>query len=100
MAWSRTSRHQRGYGVVWDKTRAYILARDMHLCQPCKAKGRTTAANAVDHIKAKANGGTDAEDNLQAICGPCHADKTAQDAGRKVKQTIGSDGWPICQPTI
>jgi 5-methylcytosine-specific restriction protein A len=95
MAWSRESRHARGYDHRWDKLRKTILTRDKHLCQPCLAKGRVTAANQVDHITPKAKGGTDHEDNLRAICQPCHADKTTQDSGGRVKQAIGADGWPI-----
>lgn len=95
MPWSRTSRHERGYGTAWDKLRKRILARDKHLCQPCLRKARVTAANQVDHITPKAKGGTDDEHNLEAICGPCHADKTTKDGGGRVKQAIGADGWPI-----
>lgn len=71
---------QRGYGWQWQKLRKRILARDKHLCQPCKAAGRVTAATEVDHIVSKPRGGTDAPDNLRAICSPCHKAKTAQDA--------------------
>lgn len=95
MAWSRESRHARGYGTAWDKLRKRILTRDKHLCQPCKDKGRLTAAKQVDHIKSKANGGTDAEDNLQSICIPCHNDKTITEKGHRVKPTISVDGWPV-----
>ena len=95
MAWSRTSRHQRGYGTDWTKLRKRILARDKHLCQRCKAKGRVTPANHVDHIKPKADGGTDAEGNLQSLCRPCHEEKTIEDAGGRVRPAIGADGWPV-----
>lgn len=96
MAWSRTSRHDRGYGTAWDKIRIYILRRDRSLCQPCLKNNRTELATQVDHIIPKAKGGTDDESNLQAICGPCHDAKTAQDSGRtlKPKVTFGTDGWP------
>ncbi len=97
--WGTRSRHERGYGHEWTKTRAVILARDKHLCQPCLATGRPTTAQAVDHITPKAQGGTDDHDNLQAICHACHARKTEREAaeaqGRKVRQTIGPDGWPL-----
>ena len=96
---NRGSRHERGYDHQWVKTRARILTRDMHLCQPCKATGRITPAREVDHITPKAKGGTDDDDNLQAICTDCHKDKTAREAeeaqGRKRKPTFGVDGWPI-----
>lgn len=95
MAWPTTSRQSRGYGASWDKLRLVILKRDKYLCQPCRAKGVLTPATAVDHIKAKANGGTDDPGNLRAICDPCHKAKTAIDAGHKVKIEIGPDGWPV-----
>lgn len=95
MAWSRESRHARGYGTAWDKLRKRILQRDRDLCQPCLAKGHVKPASQVDHIKPKAKGGTDADDNLQAICTPCHEAKTITDAGGKQKVTLGLDGWPV-----
>jgi 5-methylcytosine-specific restriction protein A len=33
----------------------------------------------VDHIKPKANGGTDDETNLQSICEACHKEKTRKE---------------------
>jgi 5-methylcytosine-specific restriction protein A len=95
MAWSRESRHARGYGSAWDKLRRVVIARDMGLCQPCLAKGRVTPGTEVDHVRPRAKGGTDDPDNLQCICGPCHVEKTAADEGRRVKPTIGPDGWPV-----
>ena len=99
MAWGNTSRHARGYGYQWTKTRARILARDMHLCQACLAKGRPTPATEVDHITPKAKGGTDDDDNLAAICAEHHLEKTIGEAiegrGGKRRHKIGADGWPI-----
>lgn len=101
MAWPTTSRHLRGYDHRWDKLRKTILQRDKHLCQPCLAKGRVTVATQVDHIRPKAKGGTDDEGNLQAICKPCHDEKTARESaeaqGRKPKRRLrfGPDGWPM-----
>ena len=94
MAWSRESRHARGYGTEWDKLRRRVLDADP-LCRPCKEAGRVCLAVQVDHITPKAKGGTDGDDNLQPICDPCHKAKTARDAGRTVRPTIGLDGWPI-----
>lgn len=91
MSWSRKSRHERGYGTAWDKLRKRIMERDNYLCQPCKAKGRITGAKAVDHIEPKAKGGTDDPNNLQAICGPCHDDKTIEDRGGQV--TVTTADW-------
>jgi 5-methylcytosine-specific restriction protein A len=100
MAWSNTSRHSRGYGTAWDKTRAYILARDNYLCQPCLREGRIHIATEVDHKLPKAKGGTDDEANLQAINTLCHREKTARENGRllRPKVSTGEDGWPI-QPS-
>lgn len=76
----RGTRHQRGYGWAWEQLRKRILERDRHLCQPCERQGITRLATAVDHIKPKAQGGTDAESNLQAICDPCHDEKTSRES--------------------
>ncbi len=103
MAWQRDgrSRQARGYGRLWEKLRAAALARDLHLCQPCKRAGRVTPATEVDHITPKAQGGTDTLENTQAICGPCHRAKTAREAaeaqGRTVRKRrrIGLDGYPL-----
>ena len=78
----RGTRQQRGYGSAWDKIRPRIMARDCGLCQPCLRAGQVTAARQVDHIVAKSAGGTDADDNLQAICPACHLAKTAKESRR------------------
>ena len=97
--WNKASRQERGYGAAWDRLRAVVLRRDNHLCQPCLRTGRPTQATEVDHIKPKAEGGTNEADNLQAICSPCHAAKTKDEAlrarGIKPRPVIGPDGWPV-----
>jgi 5-methylcytosine-specific restriction endonuclease McrA len=94
MAWSDTSRHDRGYGTAWYKTRARIMRRDKRLCQTCRRAGRATVATEVNHVKPKAQGGTDDEANLEAICSPCHKAETARQKGHRTTQAIGDDGWP------
>lgn len=94
------TRQQRGYGAKWERLRKAVLQRDRYLCQPCleATPSRLTPATAVDHIRAKANGGTDDLDNLRSICRPCHALKTIHDQGKNPRirrRTIGTDGWPI-----
>lgn len=79
---SRGSRQERGYGAEWEQLRKRILRRDKGLCQPCLKAGHPRPAQAVDHIVPKAEGGTDADDNLQAICTECHRAKTAEEAQR------------------
>lgn len=95
MAWSKLSRHARGYGAAWDKLRKQILERDKYLCQACLASNRPTSAKHVDHKIPKSKGGTDDPDNLQSLCVPCHDAKTLADKGNKVKAAFGADGWPI-----
>ena len=60
----------------------------MGLCQPCLREDRVTPFKAVDHIKPKAQGGTDDDENLQCICNECHDAKTAKEAvdaqGRRI----------------
>lgn len=85
---STESRHARGYGWQWSKTRARILDRDMHLCQVCLAQGRATPATEVDHVKPKYLGGTDDDDNLQALDHDCHAAKTQAEAAAAQGHTI------------
>ena len=70
---------ERGYGHAWRKLRDSILKRDNYLCVKCAATGHTAAATDVDHIKAKAHGGTDDLNNLQSLCAPCHREKTANE---------------------
>lgn len=78
----RGSRHERGYGSAWDKIRQRIMHRDAGLCQQCKREGLVALAYAVDHITPRAEGGTDDDHNLEAICKPHHQRKTAAEALR------------------
>lgn len=73
------SRHQRGYGSRWDVIRPRILKRDKGLCQEHLRRGLAVPAACVDHIIAKANGGTDDDTNLEALCWSCHATKTGRE---------------------
>ena len=72
----------RDYGSRWPKIRAAHLRREPG-CRVCGAPAVT-----VDHILAKAFGGTDDEENLQSLCRR-HADqKNVRDAaiGKKRKR--------------
>lgn len=77
-------------GRPWRRKRARVLERDAYLCQPCMAQGRLTLAAQVDHITPQAEGGTDEESNLQAICEPCHQAKTKAEAARGVGRKFGA----------
>jgi 5-methylcytosine-specific restriction protein A len=76
----RGDRHERGYGWAWEKLRKRILERDSYLCQVCRRLGQVTPASQVDHIQAKAHGGTDDLENLQGICLSCHKNKTTKES--------------------
>lgn len=66
------SRHS-SRNSAWTKTRARILHRDAHTCGYCGREATT-----VDHIIARANGGTDEDANLIACCTPCNSSKGAK----------------------
>lgn len=80
----RGTRKQRGYGWAWEQLRAAVLKREP-LCRICRADGVAVIAVTVDHIKPKHQGGTDDEGNLQPLCKPCHAAKTARE-GRTARR--------------
>lgn len=104
---SRGSRQERGYGAAWERLRKTILERDSFLCQcrRCKAQGRTSLAEEVDHIipkaKALALGWTqqqiDAPSNLQAISRACHLLKSKEERGAQPIERIrfSKTGMPI-----
>lgn len=96
--WSKDGRGsaaERGYGWAWRKLRKLALERDAGLCQVCRRFGRITPnCNEVDHRLPKAKGGTDALENLQTICRPCHERKTLEDEGKRYRAPTGLDGWP------
>ena len=64
-------------GRPWRRKREAILIRDNYTCRVC---GLTTKDLEVDHIINVAQGGTDDDGNLQAICIPCHKTKTARES--------------------
>jgi 5-methylcytosine-specific restriction endonuclease McrA len=59
--------------------------------------GVVRVATQVDHRIALTNGGKDFDVDpaqAQALCAPCHVDKTNEDMGRKVKHPVAIDGVP------
>ena len=99
------TRHQRGYGTRWDKLRARILERDLYLCQECLRQGRPTPLkvkpydHAVDHILAKAFGGTDDPSNLESLCKECHDAKSVEELkdanGSRRRMQYDDKGFPV-----
>lgn len=68
------------YGGAWRKLRAHVL-RGEPLCRQCRQSGRIVQATDVDHIVPRSLGGSDEVENLQPLCGSCHARKTATEDG-------------------
>lgn len=66
------------------------------LCRHCAQNGKTTAAVTPDHIIPLGKGGSDDDDNIQCLCGPCHDAKTAIDMAGMFSAAMGvdADGWP------
>lgn len=76
------SPRRRGYGSRWDRIARGVL-RAEPLCRTCKGEGKVTAADLVDHIVAKVDGGSDQRENLQPLCRPCHGIKTSAELARR-----------------
>lgn len=72
---TRPSSTQRGYGSHWRQTRGRYL-KAYPFCVVCGGK-----ATDVDHKISRARGGSDAWENLQSMCGPCHSRKTSSADG-------------------
>jgi hypothetical protein len=61
-----------GRATLSVRKRFFVLKRDLYRCRLCKATGVPLE---VDHIVPAARGGSDALDNLQALCFPCNRGK-------------------------
>ncbi len=109
MAWSKESRHKRGYGSSWSKLVPQIMRRDKGMCQCEQCQGIKYVAHEVHHIISKAKAKelnmtkaqTDEPSNLQAVNRMCHKRITLAEQGKTLKPQIiiGIDGYPIGQKT-
>ncbi|WP_395407957.1 HNH endonuclease [Pseudoduganella sp. UC29_106] len=66
--------------------------RDHPLCVICEASGITAVVEEVDHIIPLWKGGADDETNLQSLCKPCHATKTAAEASERAGRDTDPGG--------
>jgi len=66
----------RSYDAIpgWGAIQRRILKRDAHRCYVCGGEARE-----VDHVVPVSAGGGHGDDNLRAICSPCHFEKTEQE---------------------
>lgn len=75
------------------------LFRRHPLCQGCLAKTPpvTRLSTQRDHRVPLHKGGTEAQENEQALCDECHLQKSKLERGHAYRPTrlIGRDGFPI-----
>ena len=72
----------RGYDATWRRLRKMVLARSPLCVDPYGIHARehqVVAAVDIDHIVALKKGGTNAMENLRALCHACHSRKTARE---------------------
>lgn len=67
-----------------DKKR--IASKQNWKCKKCRKT--LPARYHIDHIREFAKGGSDLDENLQALCPNCHADKTENDRAKKRAKKI------------
>ena len=79
---------ERKRGSAGVKDRANIKARDFGLCQECKRQGLSRPGRVVDHKTPLWAGGSDADDNKELLCDPCHDSKTAREAGERASEGL------------
>jgi len=72
---SLTRGRSRPMRIGWQVTRRRLLDRGQNPCVLCLRE-----AVSVDHIVPRSLGGSDTDDNLRSLCGPCHQDITAAQA--------------------
>jgi len=83
--YGRDSDTNKRYGRAWKKIRARFLSQHP-LCEQCEKAGRLTPAEEVHHILPLADGGTNEESNLMALCKSCHSKITVENLNRSTHQ--------------
>ena len=81
-------------GRKLQQTRLRIWAIDPR-CARCRTLTDYPSGFELDHIAPVHKGGANEDENLQVLCHACHEVKTAEDLGRRYRQYIGLDGWPL-----
>ncbi|MFE2912831.1 HNH endonuclease [Kitasatospora indigofera] len=97
MTWS-TSRRRATLPPDWQATRRRILDRDHSQCVWERAStGRVCGrpATQVDHIVRPADGGSDEDTNLQALCRWHHQAKSSSEGGQASAAARPSRSRPV-----
>jgi 5-methylcytosine-specific restriction protein A len=89
-AWASSSKGKGGR--PWRRKRDIVKAKADGLCAKCRSQGIVTAGSACDHIVPEAEGGSSELTNLQWLCLPCHAEKTAEESKRGLSRTRARGG--------
>jgi hypothetical protein len=76
--------------AVSKRLRYEILRRDNHTCRYCGASAPETPLR-VDHVTAKALGGTDTADNLVTSCEPCNSGKSSSTVDATLVADVSDD---------
>lgn len=79
--WAKPKPVARITGRKLQRLREQLFARDP-MCAECRRHGRVTLATQRDHIVPLAEGGTDDDGNVQALCAACHGAKSKAEAAR------------------
>lgn len=76
----RPTATQRGYDAAWRRLRLAVLRKEP-LCRMCRAMGRVTPAEDVDHIETVVDRPDLrlAVNNLRPLCKSCHSRRTRAD---------------------
>lgn len=76
---------KRRYGRAWQRIRdRYAAAHPF--CEECYKKGVLTLTEEIHHIVPLVHDGTHADDNLMALCKPCHSRITVEMGDRWPKR--------------
>lgn len=61
-------------GRAQQRRKVQFLSEDPY-CRRCREQGKRSLALWLDHIVPLSKGGTEAWENLQGLCDPCHRQK-------------------------
>lgn len=75
-------------GRAWEKIRQRVLKAHDYLCVRCVQAEFPRMAEEVDHVIPLEVGGSNDDSNLQPLCSPHHAEKTAQEARERHRGSV------------